>query len=103
MSRCIVRGGMAAILFLSSISLFSPGAQAAAVSASIVPGTFTQGSVQASLGAGTSYANAGNTLNDWWSATSNLTTTTGTKFAISMTNGNFNATLNNNATILAFG
>ena len=41
----------------------------AAVSASIMPGSFTQGAVQTSLGAGTSYSHETNAMSDWWSTT----------------------------------
>lgn len=76
---------------------------ASIVSATVVPGTFSQGTVQGTLGAGTTYANPNNILNDWWPTTSNMTTMTGTKFAISYTNGNFNNAANGNNTIMAFG
>ena len=91
-------------LVIASLSLacaLAPSADAA-VSATVVPGSFTQGTVQASLGAGTTYANASVALNDWWTSTSNLATA-GTKYAISLTNGNYNQPLNNNSTVLAFG
>jgi hypothetical protein len=82
-------------------SIFALQTQAA-VSAGIVPGSFTQGTVQASLGAGTSYSHETNLMGDWWSTTNNPTGA-GTKFAISMSNGNFNQTFNGNNTIVAFG
>lgn len=73
-----------------------------AVSATIVPGSLTQGTVQASLGEGTSYSHDTNVMSDWWTSTNNPTGA-GTKFAISMSNGNFNQTFNGNNTIVAFG
>jgi hypothetical protein len=58
---------------------------AAAVSATIVPGTLVQGSTQASLTGG-SYASEGNNLHDWPLMTGGTTT----KSAISLSNANFN-------------
>lgn len=74
----------------------------AAVSAAVVTGSFTQGTVQTSLGSTSTYNNPDAALNDWWTSTSNLATA-GTKYAISLTNGNYNQPLNGSGTILAFG
>src|SRR4051812_28626187 len=99
MDRCVNRF---VVLISATVvsSIFTPYAEAA-VSATIVPGSLTQGTVQTSLGAGTSYSHETNNLGDWWTATNNPGGA-GTKFAISMTNANFNNTFNGNATIVAF-
>src|SRR5690348_13977002 len=94
--------GLAAALGAAVVSSIVGLQSQAAVSATIVPGSLTQGSVQASLGAGTSYSHETNVLSDWWTTTNNPAGA-GTKFAISMSNGNFNQTLNGNNTIVAFG
>jgi hypothetical protein len=96
------RGTAAALVSAVFISIL-PAQGRAADSASVVPGSFTQGTVQASLGAGTTYANPSNSLSDWWTATSSLANPTGNKTAISLSNGNFNSAVNGNATIIAFG
>ncbi|HZZ43922.1 MAG TPA: hypothetical protein VFE58_13380 [Tepidisphaeraceae bacterium] len=99
MGRSAIRSGIVAaglILVGNSSTLL------AAVSATVVPGTLVQGSVQASLGAGTTYNNEGSNLRDWPLDTGGTATN---KYAISLTNANFNGnsfggSLNS---ILAFG
>ncbi|HEY0010262.1 MAG TPA: PEP-CTERM sorting domain-containing protein, partial [Tepidisphaeraceae bacterium] len=77
----------------------SPVASQAAVGVSVVPGTLTQGSVRATLDAGTTYANEGNSLADF-----PLTTGTfgGTTYPITLTNANYNSGVAP-ATMIAFG
>src|SRR5262245_50721449 len=86
--RCnyLHRGFRCALTALLLVLPASTWAVTLPVSASIVPGTLTQGSVQASLGAATSYNVATNNLGDWPLDTGGSST----KFAISLTNANFN-------------
>jgi hypothetical protein len=76
----------AAVLSAATAALVPTwNASAAPVSATILPGTLSQGSVQASLTGG-SHANEANNLGDWPLNTGG----TSTKFALSFTNANFN-------------
>ena len=101
MSRSIIsRGFRAFFVSLAAYECFPSLADANSVS--IVPGSFTQGTVKSSLGAGTSYANASNNLNDWPLKTG---TSAGRTFAISDENADFNGNAFGGTpnTIIAFG
>jgi general secretion pathway protein G len=101
MSRSIIsRGVRAAFVGFLVQERFASSVEANSIS--IVPGSFTQGTVKASLGVGTTYANAGNNLNDW---PLNTGISGGKTFAVSDENPDFdgNAFGGTANTIIAFG
>ena len=91
----------ATLLVIGAAAFFSPSARAAD-SVTVVPGTLTQGTVKASLGAGTSYDVETNNLGDWPLTTGGSSSDTG---AISFENPDYNANAfgGNANTIIAFG
>jgi hypothetical protein len=95
------RASAVTVLAISVLHLVMPPSNLrAAVSATIVPGTLTQGATQASLTGGT-YANESNNLGDWPLVSGGTTT----KFAISLSNANFNGNAFGGTpnTMVAFG
>jgi prepilin-type processing-associated H-X9-DG protein/prepilin-type N-terminal cleavage/methylation domain-containing protein len=105
MNRSNLRRARAAAVFVSvsggSVFVGSTPSHAA-VSASIVPGTLTQGSVQASLGAGTQYVVETNNLGDFPLNTGGFG---GKLFPVAITNPDFNGNSFGGTpnTIVAFG
>lgn len=95
--RFIVRVGLIVVAVVSPI--FSQAAAARADNiVSIVPGTFTQGTVKPSLLGGT-YASESNNMSDWPLTTSGTPTKT---YPIGLLNPNYNNP-NNPNTLIAFG
>ncbi len=103
MNRSNLGRASAAVVFVSGgvVSIWSTPSHAA-VSASIVRGTLTQGSVQASLGAGTQYAVETNNLGDFPLNTGGFG---GKLFPVAITNPDFNGNSFGGTpnTIVAFG
>lgn len=102
MSRNVIHHAQWALAVLAAGLGYSslPPEARAAVSATIVPGTLTQGTVKASL-AGGSYANESNHLDDWPLNTGG----TSTVFPVTLTNSDFNGNSfgGTSNTIVAFG
>jgi hypothetical protein len=101
MSRNVIRRGIHAAVLAALSSTLSSAARAA-VSASIVPGTLTQGTVKTSLGAGTTYDVESNNMGDWPLNTGGTSTTT---YGISYENPAFNGNAYGGTpnTMVAFG
>jgi hypothetical protein len=86
MSRSVISRGIKAAVLTAIGSTLSSAAHAA-ISASILPGTLTQGTVKTSLGAGTTYDVESNNMGDWPLNTGGSSTTT---YGISYENPDFN-------------
>jgi hypothetical protein len=96
------RGKLAVGLMATTGALLISSPSHAADSVTVVPGTLAQGTVEASLGSGTSYDVETNNLGDWPPTTGGTSTDTD---AIGLSNPDFNASAygGNPSTIIAFG